>query len=72
MCCGQPAKVLDDDQAHDLWVRYLAGESKQLLCVFFRIGTPEYCRALRRGRELGAWSPIPRIPSEAPTAPQEA
>lgn len=49
MCCGQPARRLDDVDARWLYARYLAGDGKRLLCAMFRIGTPEYERIVAPG-----------------------
>ena|SRR5258708_2307277 len=52
MCCGQPANRLDDAQCHWLYHRYRRGELKWHLCAEFRVGTPEFQRALCRGEAL--------------------
>lgn len=69
MCCGQPTRRLDDEQAQWLYRWHLAGRSKQALCVFFRIGSPEYERALLRGAALGGWSAVPQLTQSAAQAP---
>ncbi len=66
MCCGQPTRRLDDEQAQWLYRWHLAGRTKQALCVFFRIGSPEYDRALARGAALGHWTAAPQLSDAAP------
>lgn len=53
MCCGQPARRLDDHGCQALYSLALSGANKRLLCAHFRIGNDEYDRALARGEELG-------------------
>jgi hypothetical protein len=59
MCCGQETRRLDNEQARWLYNRHLAGDSKRMLCAQFRIGNPEWERALAVGKALGPWSPLP-------------
>ena len=53
MCCGQVTRRLTNSQCIDLARRYHAGELKWHLCAEYRIGTPEFERALT---VVGYWT----------------
>ncbi len=46
MCCGQVTRRLSDSHCLELAYRYNKGELKWHLCAEYRIGTPEFERAL--------------------------
>ena len=71
MCCGQPTTQLDDEQCHWLYNRFIGGETQRTLCAAFRIGTPEFQRALAVGAAMGPWQPVPAAITFIALAPKE-
>lgn len=69
MCCGQQANRLDDAACQWLYNRHRGGESQRVLCAQFRIGTPEFFRALDRGKQLGPYPPTDPALAASPTFP---